>query len=81
MTRKEQLKRWSWRIFKWGLALAGVAFVALVVAVGIAMQSLPSYQELTRRSDLGQTVRTLPAPAGDTCACPQFHNPTKGARR
>ena len=57
MTRKEQLKRWSWRIFKWGLALAGVALVALVVAVGIAMQSLPSYQELTRRSDLGQTVR------------------------
>ncbi|MBW0143922.1 transglycosylase domain-containing protein [Sphingomicrobium clamense] len=57
MTKKEQLKRWSWRIFKWGLALAAVAFLALAIAVGIAMQSLPSYQELTKRSDLGQTVR------------------------
>ena len=36
-------------------ALLGV--VALVVAVGVAVASLPSYQQLSKRSDLGQMIR------------------------
>ena len=38
-----------------------VALIALVVAVGIAMSSLPSYQELVRRDDLGQMIRVRAA--------------------
>jgi penicillin-binding protein 1A len=34
-----------------------VGLIALVVAVGVAMSSLPSYQELVRRNDLGQMIR------------------------
>jgi penicillin-binding protein 1A len=34
-----------------------IALIALVVAVGVAMGSLPSYSELVRRNDLGQMVR------------------------
>jgi penicillin-binding protein 1A len=34
-----------------------LAIVALVVAVGVAMGSLPTYQELVRRGDLGQMIR------------------------
>ena len=34
-----------------------VALIALVVAVAVAMNSLPSYQELVRRDDLGQMIR------------------------
>src|SRR4028118_2272099 len=44
-------------IFKIGLYGTVVALVALAVAVGIAMSSLPSYQELVRRDDLGQMIR------------------------
>ena len=41
---------------------AGImGLIALVVAVGVAMSSLPSYQELVRRDDLGQTVRVRAA--------------------
>src|SRR5688500_11502721 len=37
---------------------AGVlGLLALVVAVGVAMASLPGYGELTKRSDLGQMIR------------------------
>jgi penicillin-binding protein 1A len=45
------------------IALYGglLALVALVVAVGVAMSSLPSYQELIRRDDLGQTIRVRAA--------------------
>ncbi|HEY0447352.1 MAG TPA: PBP1A family penicillin-binding protein [Allosphingosinicella sp.] len=38
-----------------------VGLVALVVAVGVAMSSLPSYQELVRRDDLGQMIRVRAA--------------------
>src|SRR5687767_8437503 len=39
-------------------AYAGVlALLALVVAVAVAVASLPGYSELTRRSDLGQMIR------------------------
>jgi penicillin-binding protein 1A len=34
-----------------------LAIVALVIAVAVAMGSLPSYQELARRNDLGETIR------------------------
>ena len=34
-----------------------VALIVLVVAVAVAMNSLPSYQELVRRDDLGQMIR------------------------
>src|ERR671928_796543 len=46
---------------KVGLYGALLALVALVVAVGVAMSSLPSYQELVRRDDLGQTIRVRAA--------------------
>ncbi|MFL6845280.1 MAG: transglycosylase domain-containing protein [Allosphingosinicella sp.] len=42
---------------KVGLYGGLLGLIALVVAVGVAMSSLPSYQELVRRDDLGQTVR------------------------
>jgi penicillin-binding protein 1A len=38
-----------------------IGLVALVVAVAVAMSQLPSYQELIRRDDLGQTVRVRAA--------------------
>jgi penicillin-binding protein 1A len=38
-----------------------VATVALVVAVSVAVSQLPSYQELTRRDDLGQMIRVRAA--------------------
>src|SRR3954462_2451021 len=34
-----------------------VGLIALIVAVFVAIGSLPSYQELVRRNDLGQMVR------------------------
>jgi penicillin-binding protein 1A len=42
------------RIVVYGIA---VALIALAVAVGVAMSSLPSYSELVRRDDLGQMIR------------------------
>ncbi|HEX8214605.1 MAG TPA: transglycosylase domain-containing protein, partial [Allosphingosinicella sp.] len=48
-------------IFKIGLYGAVVGIIALVVAVGVAMSSLPSYQELVRRDDLGQMIRVRSA--------------------
>ena len=41
------------------VALLGV--LALVVAVGVAIASLPSYGELSKRSDLGQMIRVRAA--------------------
>ncbi len=46
---------------KIGVYAAILALIALVVAVGIAMSSLPSYQELVRRDDLGQMIRVRAA--------------------
>src|SRR4028119_1313453 len=34
-----------------------VGLVGLIVAVGVAMASLPGYAQLTKRSDLGQMIR------------------------
>ncbi|HZG45276.1 MAG TPA: transglycosylase domain-containing protein, partial [Allosphingosinicella sp.] len=48
-------------MFKIGLYTGIVGIIALVVAVGIAMSSLPSYQELVRRDDLGQMIRVRAA--------------------
>ncbi|HEX8262420.1 MAG TPA: PBP1A family penicillin-binding protein, partial [Allosphingosinicella sp.] len=48
-------------LLKIGLYGGLLALVALVVAVGVAMSSLPSYQELVRRDDLGQTIRVRAA--------------------
>jgi penicillin-binding protein 1A len=46
---------------KWGLAAGVLALIGLAIAVGVAMASLPDYQQLTRRSDLGQMVRVRAA--------------------
>src|SRR5947199_7219223 len=49
------------RIIK-GLAYAALLSVlALIVAVAVATAYLPSYTELTKRSDLGQTIRVRAA--------------------
>jgi penicillin-binding protein 1A len=53
------LKRGFIIMFKIGLYTGIVGIIALVVAVGIAMSSLPSYQELVRRDDLGQMIRVV----------------------
>ena len=46
---------------KYLLAAAALAFVGLAVAVGIAIGSLPDYEELTRRENLGQMIRVRAA--------------------
>lgn len=44
------------RIFRWGLGLTVVGLVALGVAVGIAVQRIPSFEQL-KGSPAGQTIR------------------------
>src|SRR3954470_17818859 len=52
-----------------------LGLIALVVAVGVAMSSLPSYQELVRRDDLGQTIRVRAADGSVLLASgPSFGN-------
>ncbi len=46
---------------RWGLAIAGIALLALGIAVAVAMASLPDYGQLSRRSDLGQMIRVRAA--------------------
>ena len=46
---------------KWGLALGVLALVSLGIAVAVAMTQLPGYEQLTRRSDLGQMARVRAA--------------------
>ena len=46
---------------KWGGAAALLGLISLVVAVAVAMASLPNYQQLSRRTDLGQMVRVRAA--------------------
>ena len=46
---------------KYGLAAATLGLVALAIAVGIAISSLPDYEELTRRENLGQMIRVRAA--------------------
>ena len=52
---------WLATAFKYGLAAAGLGLLALIVAVGVAMTSLPDYEELTQRNDLGQMIRVRAA--------------------
>ena len=47
---------WLRRLFRWGLGLGLVAFVALAVAVGIAVQRIPSFEQL-KGTPAGQTIR------------------------
>src|SRR3546814_15185846 len=51
---------WLRRTLRWGLGLAVVALVALGVAVGIAVQRMPSFEEL-KQSPAGQTIRVRAA--------------------
>jgi len=48
-------------IFKWLVYSSLVGLLALVVAVAVATSYLPSYSELTKRSDLGQMIRVRAA--------------------
>ncbi|MCY7398794.1 MAG: PBP1A family penicillin-binding protein [Sphingomonas bacterium] len=48
-------------IVRWGLALFGVALLALGIAVAVAMTQLPEYNALSKRSDLGQMIRVRAA--------------------
>jgi penicillin-binding protein 1A len=48
-------------LLKIGLYGALLGLVALIVAVAVAMNSLPSYGELVRRNNLGQTIRVRAA--------------------
>jgi penicillin-binding protein 1A len=60
-TASSRLKRGLITAFKIGLYAGIVGLIALVVAVGIAMSSLPSYRELVRRDNLGQMIRVRSA--------------------
>lgn len=46
---------------KWGAALALLGLVLLAIAVAVRMSQLPDYEQLTRRNDLGQTIRVRAA--------------------
>jgi penicillin-binding protein 1A len=47
--------------FKYLLAVAVLGFLSLGIAVGVAVGSLPDYDELTSRSNLGQMIRVRAA--------------------
>ncbi|WP_118858114.1 transglycosylase domain-containing protein [Sphingomonas mesophila] len=49
------------QILKYALAAALLGLVALIVAVGVAIASLPDYDELAQRDDLGQMIRVRAA--------------------
>ncbi|WP_374526294.1 transglycosylase domain-containing protein [Sphingopyxis sp.] len=51
-----RFRLWFRRIIRWGLGLALVGLVAVAVAVGIAVQRIPSFEEL-KKSPAGQTIR------------------------
>ena len=53
---KSRARLWFGRIVRWGLGLALVGVVAIAVAVGIAVQRVPSFEEL-KKSPVGQTIR------------------------
>lgn len=55
-----RFRLWTRRLFRWGLALGLVAFVAVAVAVGLAVQRMPSFEEL-KKSPAGQTIRVRAA--------------------
>src|SRR5689334_18130587 len=54
---RSPLKRALITSLKVGLYGFLVGLIALIVAVFVAMSSLPSYDELVRRNDLGQMIR------------------------
>jgi penicillin-binding protein 1A len=54
---RSPLKRAFITTLKVGLYGFLVGLIALIVAVAVAMGSLPSYDELVRRNDLGQMIR------------------------
>jgi penicillin-binding protein 1A len=56
-----RVRRTARLLLKIGLYGALLVSIALAVAVGVAMSSLPSYQELVRRDDLGQMIRVRAA--------------------
>jgi penicillin-binding protein 1A len=56
-----RLRRTLITALKIGLYGGLLGLIALLVAVGVAMSSLPSYQELVRRDDLGQMIRVRAA--------------------
>ena len=58
---RSPLKRRLILSLKVALYAALLGLIALIVAVGVAMSQLPSYQELIRRDDLGQTIRVRAA--------------------
>src|SRR5205085_688776 len=49
------------RIIKWFAYAALLSLLALIVAVAVATAYLPSYSDLTKRSDLGQMIRVRAA--------------------
>ena len=42
---------------KWGAAIGLLGLIGLAVAVAVAMTQLPNYDQLSKRSDLGQMIR------------------------
>ncbi|GAA4031290.1 penicillin-binding protein 1A [Sphingomonas rosea] len=48
-------------LVKWGIVAALVGLVVLGVAVSVAYTQLPSYQNLSNRTDLGQNIRVRSA--------------------
>jgi penicillin-binding protein 1A len=63
-----RLRRTLITTLKIGLYGGLIALIALVVAVGVAMSSLPSYSELVRRDDLGQMIRVRGADGSELIA-------------
>jgi penicillin-binding protein 1A len=63
-----RLRRTLITVLKIGLYSGLIALIALVVAVGVAMSSLPSYSELVRRDDLGQMIRVRAADGSELIA-------------
>ena len=55
------VKRTALTLLKIGIYAGIVGLIALVVAVVVAMGSLPTYQEMIRRDDLGQMIRVRAA--------------------
>ncbi len=59
--QRSRLRRFIVTSFKVGLGALLIFFIAVGVAVAVAVNQLPSYAELIRRDDLGQMVRVRAA--------------------
>src|SRR3954469_20949758 len=53
---RSPLKQWTIGFLKFNLYAILLGAIAVAVAVGVAMSSLPEYPELVRRTNLGQTI-------------------------